>query len=75
MARILNFLIAFDRGVNALIGGDDRETLSSVAYRINRDSGNFKWTKKFIETLFFWEPDHCKNAYHYDRRSNSDMKK
>lgn len=67
MARVLNFLICFDRGVNALLGGDPRETLSSVAYRINRDKGTYKWTKGFIETLFFWEPNHCYGAYLFDR--------
>lgn len=63
---LLNILIAFDRMVNAMIGGAPDETLSSVAYRKNRDEGKFKWTKGVINWIFANE-DHCKDAYAYDR--------
>lgn len=62
----LNILIAFDRMINAIINGDPDETLSSVAYRENRDKTGYKWTMPFINWLFQNE-DHCKNAYSYDR--------
>ena len=65
-AYLLNILIAFDRMVNAFLRGNPDETLSSVAYRKNRDGTGYKWTMPFINTLF-GNPDHCKNAYYYDR--------
>lgn len=63
---LLNILIAFDRMINAIIGGDPDETLSSVAYRKNRDKTGYKFTMPFINFLFANE-DHCKNAYDFDR--------
>lgn len=63
---LLNILIAFDRMVNALINGDPDETLSSVAFRKNRDGTGWKFTMPFINHLFF-NSEHCKNAYDFDR--------
>lgn len=62
----LNILVAFDRMVNAFLSGDPDETLSSVAFRKNRDNTGFKWTQGFINWLFANE-DHCENAYNFDR--------
>jgi len=62
----LNILIAFDRMINAFLNGDPDETLSSVAYRKNRDGTAWKFTMPFINTLF-GNSNHCKNAYEFDR--------
>lgn len=62
----LNILIAFDRMINAFLNGDPDETLSSVAYRKNRDKTGYKWTMPFINWLFHNE-NHCLNAYNDDR--------
>lgn len=37
-------------------------TLSAQAYRWERD-GVRSWCRKFIDTIFFWEIDHCKQSY------------
>jgi hypothetical protein len=63
---LLNILVAFDRMINAIISGDPDETLSSVAFRKNRDEGKWKFTKGFINKLFF-NPNHCNHAYDFDR--------
>lgn len=63
---LINILIAFDRMINAIINGDPDETLSSVAFRKNRDGTGWKFTMPFINWLFTNE-DHCKHAYDYDR--------
>ena len=55
-------LIAIDQLVNTLIGGMADETLSSRAYRHYID-GSRKWPAKFINFLFFWQKDHCREAY------------
>jgi hypothetical protein len=61
------FLIAFDQMVNTLvyIKGDGwgfaDETLSARAWRL-REQSSFPY--KTINGLFFWQPDHCKEAYY-----------
>jgi len=40
-----------------LLNGDANESISGRAYREN-------WkAEKFIDTLFFFDPEHCRNAY------------
>ena len=63
--RIFQILVSFDRMVNAFIGGDAGETLSSVAYRKHRDKKAFGFMQFLIEMLFGKE--HCYNAYLHDR--------
>lgn len=57
--------IAFDQLINTLIpGGYADETLSSRAHRM-REKGQryWGWTANFIDWLFFWQTEHCKNAW------------
>lgn len=57
-------LIAVDQVVNTLIGGWADETLSSRAWRAERDGRLFgKIFRPMIDTLFFFDPEHCKGAY------------
>lgn len=55
-------LIAVDQLFNALLAGWADETLSSRAYRSQNKT---RWfiTMKFIDALFFWQKEHCKQAY------------
>lgn len=62
----IQVLVAIDRLVNTVIGGDAGETLSSVAFRKERDGTRFKMTRVFIDRLFY--DGHCYNAYLNDRR-------
>lgn len=57
-------LIAFDKGLNFMLNGDHNETLSSRAHRmaVKRQPYWF-WTERFIDALFFWQPNHCLTAY------------
>lgn len=61
-------LIAVDQLLNTLIGGWADETLSSAAYRSERQ-GYFwgKLTRPSIDTIFFWQDNHCYNAYLSER--------
>ena len=59
-------LIAFDRFVNAFIGGEASETLSSVAYRKERDKARFWFMRPLIDRLFY--EGHCYQAYLNDRQ-------
>lgn len=61
-------LIAFDQLLNTLIpGGWADETISSRSYRWSR-SGTRHWPRKSIDALFFWQTDHCKQAYESELR-------
>lgn len=59
-------LIALDQLVNTLAGGWPDETLSSRAWRWTL-AGVRLWPCKAIDTLFFWETDHCRESYESER--------
>lgn len=62
---LLNVLIAVDQLLNTVFKGTPDETLSSRAYRLYRN--NKYWYSKIpytvINTLFFWQDNHCKSSY------------
>ena len=60
-------LIAFDQLINALIGGWADETLSSVAYRMELQGARAAPLRKLIDFIFFWQPEHCRQAYESER--------
>ena len=58
---ILTALLWVSRVGNVLIGGNYMETMSSRAHRARRDKTPcWSWTAGAIDTLFFWQPDHCR---------------
>ena len=63
-------LVAIDRFLNAMLGGSSDETLSSRAYRADRD-GQYpgKLLRPVIDTIFFWQYRHCYSSYLYERDS------
>ena len=62
MAYIQNILIAVDQVANAVLGGWPDETLSSRCYRLN-SKPKWRFMEKLVNTLFFFQPDHCHKAY------------
>ena len=54
--------VAFDQLVNTLMGGYADETLSARAGRHHLD-GSRTWPRWIIDHLFFWQTNHCKEAY------------
>lgn len=54
--------VAFDQLVNTLMGGYADETLSARAWRHHLD-GSRTWPRWIIDHLFFWQSNHCKEAY------------
>ena len=60
----MQVLIALDQLLNALLWGFADETLSSRAYRADRDGKVFgKFFRPVIDTIFFWQDRHCYDAY------------
>lgn len=54
-------LIAIDQFINTLFLGYADESISARAYRL-RDKG-WSWQHKWIDRLFFWQQNHCKESY------------
>lgn len=59
-------LIALDQLVNALHGGWADETISSRAYRL-RHRMPYRFYRRIIDGLFFWQIEHCRQAYESER--------
>ncbi len=55
-------LVAVDQLINTFFCGMADETLSSRTYR-HYMKGEYAWLYKIINALFFWQNDHCKEAY------------
>ena len=60
---LLNILIWIDQGFNTILGGDPDHTVSGrVEY--NATLG-YPWAiklEKWINFVFFWQPDHCNKS-------------
>lgn len=57
MARLTRIAAAFSELLNACIGGHNNETLSGRAYRTKSS-----W-EPLINTVFFWQENHCKKSH------------
>ena len=70
--RLKQVLIAIDQLLNTFIGGMADESISARAYRNDSKTGKRRWriARRVIDTLFFWEVDHCFYAFmsEVDRR-------
>lgn len=56
--------VAFDQMLNAVLGGTSDETLSSRAHRMRVKRHPYTWwLADVIDAIFFWDDDHCKEAY------------
>lgn len=69
MIYIKNISIAIDQLFNTILKGSPDETLSSRAYRLYKN--NKYWYSKYpyyiINTIFFWQKNHCKGAYNSEK--------
>lgn len=54
--------VALDQLVNAVFGGYADETVSSRTHRAYL-RGKRKWMRNLINAIFFWQEDHCREAY------------
>lgn len=63
--HVKQLLIGIDQLANTLTGGWADETLSSRAYRLAVDGTT--WPMRVIDTLFFWDKNHCESAFDSER--------
>lgn len=68
MNYLLGIVIAIDQLLTALAGGFPDETLSSYAWRLERQGRPFGFMRPVIDALFFLSPNHCYRAYQAERR-------
>ncbi|WP_310601217.1 hypothetical protein [Desulfobulbus sp.] len=66
MTRTKAILIASDQLVNAIAGGWPDETISSRAWRWDKD-GVRHWPRRVIDALFFWDEGHCRESFESER--------
>ena len=66
MTYAKKILIAADQLLNSLLAGFPDETLSSRAWRWEKD-GVRSWPRRCIDRLFFWESGHCRESYRSER--------
>ena len=59
--------IAVDQLINTICGGWADETISSRAYRMQEKSSKFVKLRKLIDSLFFWQTNHCRSAYESEK--------
>ena len=65
---LFNVLVALDQVLNTLLAGYADETLSSRAHRAYVKNKPFKFFRYIINTIFWWQTDHCLEAYNYEKR-------
>lgn len=65
-SRIINSLIAIDQLANGIAGGWPDETLSSRCWRL-RVCQPYKTLRPIIDTLFWFDPDHCQASFTSER--------
>lgn len=59
---VFQVLVAVDQLVNTFFGGYADETISSRLWR-HYLKGERKWAVKIVNAIFFWQKNHCKEAY------------
>lgn len=64
-AWLVQVAIALDQVANAAIpGGYADESMSSRAHRMRVKGHKYwGWTARAIDALFFWQANHCRNAW------------
>ena len=61
--RLEQIPIAIDQLINTLFGGWADETISSRVHRMQGKSRKWAKLRKLIDAIFFWQENHCENAY------------
>ena len=60
--RLKAFVVGIDQLIAAVLTGWPDATLSAWAWVWERDGKCF-WLRKFIDLIFFWDKNHCKESY------------
>jgi hypothetical protein len=61
--------VAISRLLNATLCGYSGEMLSARAYRLRNKSLFWGITKEILDTVFWWQLEHCKGCYHFEEEN------
>lgn len=65
---MIKLLVLIDCIVNWLLFGDITETMSARAHRMRmKPQPYWWWLAGAIDTIFFWQPEHCRTAYEQEQ--------
>lgn len=67
MSYPIRILLSLDQLICALLGGWPDESLSSYAWRLEKQGKPMGFTRRVIDAIFFWDPDHCRKAMESER--------
>ena len=68
-SRLLRWLITVDAGFNVLLlnGSEDHTISGRVGYKaLTTQKKRWLYAEKFINTLFWFDKDHCRESIEYD---------
>lgn len=68
-SRLSRLATIVSQGANVLLfDGNPDESISARAYRKGVVEGEAGWARarRWIDRLFWWEPDHCQRAHKHD---------
>ena len=60
--------VAFDQLLNTLCGGWADETFSARCWRLRESGRGWRWARKAVDGIMFWEKDHCRSSYENELR-------
>jgi hypothetical protein len=66
MSYYLAVKVSVSRLVNALLCGYSGEMLSARAYRLRNCSLFWGVVKEVLDSVFWWELEHCKQCYEFE---------
>ena len=66
-AYLHNVAVSLSQWLNVLIGGHPDMTLSSAAW-VRSQLGRGDTPRRIMDTLFWWDADHCKESFERDVR-------
>jgi hypothetical protein len=66
MSYWLAIKVGVSRLVNALLCGYSGEMLSARAYRLRNCSLFWGVVKEVLDSVFWWELEHCKQCYEFE---------
>lgn len=61
---LVRILLSIDQLANVWLMGDEDNSISSRSYMMEQTRGGWwVYVRKFIDTLFFWDEDHCRMSF------------
>lgn len=73
MQYLLNVATTISHLINAALGGSPSVTLSARCY-LNRSVKIWGWAEKIINTIFWFDDDHCYQSFRRDLDASESLR-